>query len=79
MERDYTTREEHLEFCKDRALEYLDGPGPPDAMQAINSFLSDLGKHSETANHAAIELIGMHLFSGLIDDRKARDLINGTR
>jgi len=39
------TREEHLDFCKQRALAYLD-VGEID--NAVTSMLSDLGKHPET-------------------------------
>lgn len=41
------TREEHVEWCKQRAREYLD---QDDAPQAIASMVSDLNKHSETQN-----------------------------
>ncbi len=40
-----TTREEHLQWCKDRALEYLD---KGDMTNAVTSMLSDLSKHEET-------------------------------
>ncbi len=38
-------RQEHLQWCKDRALEYLDRG---DLVNAIASMLSDLSKHDET-------------------------------
>ena len=38
-------RLEHLEWCKQRAREYLDRG---DAMNAVTSMLSDLSQHSET-------------------------------
>ena len=38
-------RAEHLQWCKDRALEYVNA-GQLD--QALTSILSDLGKHPET-------------------------------
>lgn len=38
-------RAEHLEWCKKRALEYLDAG---DYNNAVTSMLSDLGKHEET-------------------------------
>ena len=47
------TREEHLQWCKDRALEYVDAG---DLNNALVSMLSDLGKHPETAGHSAMEL-----------------------
>ena len=55
------TRAEHLQWCKDRALEYLDSG---DSSQAFTSMMSDLGKHPETENHAAIQLGVMLMFSG---------------
>lgn len=68
------TRAEHLQWAKDRALAYL-----PDTSQAMASFVSDLGKHDELAGHGVIELMGMHAFSGLLDERNCRELIEGTR
>lgn len=46
-----TTRTEHLQWCKTRALDYLK-PGPYFSMDyAIASMVSDLGKHEETKHH----------------------------
>lgn len=50
------TRQEHLDWCKQRALAYL----PDDPNQAFMSMASDLEKHEETANH-----IGMTIGIGL--------------
>ena len=47
-----TSSEEHLEWCKTRALEYL----PHDPAQAFTSMLSDLRKHPELANHKGGEI-----------------------
>jgi hypothetical protein len=69
-----TSRADHLKWCKDRALAYL-----PDWQNAMASFVSDLGKHDDTAGHAVIELLAMHAFSGLLNERECRDLIEGTR
>ncbi len=53
-------RKEHLDWCKERALEYIsDG----DHDQAWPSMMSDLSKHKETRDHSAIEL-GMMLLLG---------------
>lgn len=53
------SRADHLEWCKKRAREYLDRG---DAPQALASILSDIGKHSETAdllrNPAILALAG---------------------
>lgn len=52
-----SSRKEHLEWCKKRALEYINmgqiGP-------AWSSMISDLSKHPETVGHLSIEL-GMRL------------------
>jgi len=40
------TRKGHLDWCKKRALEYVDAR---DLMQAVTSMLSDVQKHPETA------------------------------
>ena len=52
------TREEHLEWCKKRALEYVD---QGDMSQAFASMGSDLNKHPETKEH-----IGMYLGMALL-------------
>ena len=41
------TRDEHLKWCKERALEFVD---KNDLEQALSSFISDLNKHDETRN-----------------------------
>ena len=59
------TRLEHLEWAKGRALEYVDaGDGP----NALTSMLSDLTKHDELRDHAAIELTAMMMVGGLLSD-----------
>ena len=41
------TREEHLQWCKDRAMQYVnDG----DLVNAVGSMMSDINKHEETAD-----------------------------
>lgn len=69
------TRDEHLAWCKKRALEYVD---QGDVRQAWASMTSDLQKHPETADHSAIQL-GMMLFLGgnLTSPREMRDFIEG--
>lgn len=59
-------RAEHLEWCKDRALQYVDSG---DLTNAYASMVSDLNKHPETKGHAAIELGMMMLMAG----HRARD------
>jgi hypothetical protein len=71
------TREEHLAWCKERALEYCD---IGDAQQAFASMGSDLGKHPETANHAGIRLGMMMLMSGRLSTaEEMRKFIEGFR
>ncbi len=45
------TRAEHLQWAKDRALEYAD---QGDTGNAMASLQSDLGKHPDTAASASI-------------------------
>ena len=53
-------RTEHLQWCKERALEYVKAG---DTQQAFASFSSDMSKHPDTANHPALQL-GSALFFG---------------
>lgn len=51
------TREEHMIWCKMRALEYVDRD---DCANAVASTASDLGKHDETRNlPAGLVVLGM--------------------
>jgi hypothetical protein len=43
------TRQEHVNWCKQRALEYVE---QGDMKNALSSITSDLGKHPETRNMA---------------------------
>jgi hypothetical protein len=56
------TRAEHLQWCKDRAIEILDNGGTPGVAYA--SFTSDMNKHDETRNHSAIMLGMMMMMNG---------------
>ena len=69
------TRSEHLEWCKQRALAYVDAG---DTGQAFASMGSDLDKHEETRGHAGI-LLGMTmLMSGHLDGAtEMREFIKG--
>ncbi|MEK7138431.1 MAG: hypothetical protein AAB787_02895 [Patescibacteria group bacterium] len=53
-------RSEHVAWCKSRALDYVYAG---DLSSAFKSLVSDLGKHSGTADHAAIGL-GTALLAG---------------
>lgn len=54
------TRKEHLEWCKNRALEYVESG---DCENAVASMLSDLRKHPELEDHMGGKL-GMMLLVG---------------
>jgi hypothetical protein len=55
------TREEHLQWAKNRALEYAD---KGESQNALASMASDLSKHPDTKTHTGIELGMMLLMSG---------------
>ena len=70
-----TTRAEHLAWCKQRALEYVNAGDLPQAMASMGS---DLGKHPETAGHSAIQLGMMLLMGGHLNTQQAmRKFIEG--
>lgn len=68
------SRAEHLEWAKNRALEYVDAGDP---RSAITSLMSDLGKHPGTASEAkALVSLAMHaLAQGT--DKEVREFIMG--
>jgi len=69
------TRQEHINWCKQRALEYVEAG---DFSQAYSSMVSDLRKHPETENHAAIELGMMMLITGHLNTKnEMRKFIEG--
>lgn len=57
-------RQEHLQWCKDRAIEILNSGN---IHEAYSSFLSDMNKHPDTKGHAALELGMLLMFSGKLD------------
>jgi len=68
------TRQEHLEWCKKRAHEYLERG---DVMNAITSMMSDMQKHPETKfNNPALNMLGM-MAAQNGDEREARRYIDG--
>lgn len=68
-------RQEHLKWCKKRALEYCD---TGDTKNAFASMVSDLGKHPETADHSGIELGVRLLVAGHLSTiTKMREFIEG--
>ena len=69
------TREEHMAWCKQRALEYCDAGNP---QEAVTSMLSDIRKHPETSSEALMSLgMGLLLSGRLNSVHEARKFING--
>lgn len=69
------SRSEHLEWCKKRALEYVERN---DLKQAFSSMASDLTKHHETEKHSGIQLGLMLLMGGQLNTKeKMINFING--
>lgn len=71
------TRKEHLDWCKKRALEYVDAG---DLTQAFTSFASDVNKEPETTDVAKlITTLGMPLLmmGALNTAREMRHHIEG--
>lgn len=68
-------RQKHLNWCKERALEYIK---MNDIKNAFASMCSDLKKHPETEMHSGIEL-GLMLTMGghLNTSREMKDWITG--
>lgn len=61
------TRKEHLNWCKERAIEYVEAG---DINGAWASMVSDLSKHDETRGHSAIELGTMMLMTQNLDSKE---------
>lgn len=71
----YMTRDEHLQWCKARALEYVEMGRLNEAMA---SMLSDMRKHPETKDHAGCRLLVEMKIAGHLNTRDAmRKFING--
>ena len=69
------TRQEHLDWCKKRAIAYLDNG---DVNQAWASMASDMAQHLELSGHPAIGLGMQMLMSGhLSSDVAMRNFILG--
>jgi hypothetical protein len=50
------TREEHLQWCKDRAMEYVKAGN---LVNAVASMMDDLTKHPETQEGPALATVGL--------------------
>lgn len=70
------TREEHLQWCKEQALEYLNAG---DVQGAIASMMSDLSQHEETKHiNEFIQAMGLTIAMSN-DYTEARRWIEGFR
>ena len=68
------TRQEHLDFAKKRALEYCDRG---ELQHALDSLISDLGKHPETHDYPLMESFITKWMNGKLGTQEAmRELIN---
>lgn len=68
-------RQEHMQWCKDRALEYVKSG---DLQEAVTSMLSDIRKHPETQSEALMALgMGLLAAGDLNTPHKVKDFING--
>ncbi len=65
-------RQEHLQWCKKRALEELKENG---VASAAASFVSDMGKHEQTKNPMTQQLILFAMMSN--DPKQLEECING--
>jgi hypothetical protein len=71
------TWEEHLAWCKQRALEYIDRG---DVMNGLTSMMSDIEKHPEGKEHAGNKTGVMLMLTGnLSSPYEARRFIEGYR
>ncbi len=61
------SRAEHLQWCKNRAIEYVK---QNDLKMAFASFQSDMTKHPETESHMALKMGSMLLIGGLLSSPK---------
>lgn len=69
------TREEHLAWCKERALEYIDRG---QVLEGLASMMSDMSKHPETHAPALDQMtVGLMLVGALSTPEEARRHIEG--
>lgn len=70
------TREEHLEWCRQRALEYVDADDP---VQAYASMSSDLRKHPETEGLISRDLLERGQQAALTGSKAVREWVESIR
>jgi hypothetical protein len=74
------TREQHLQWCKKRALALIGGGSQKEISEAYASMLSDLGKHPDTSSSVETAfMLGTPLSLGghLSTKEKMEEFING--
>ncbi len=77
MSKEEMTREEHLEWAKQRALEYCDRG---ELQHALDSLISDLFKHPGAYNvEFGMNAVGMWMEGKLDTADKMREFINGLK
>lgn len=69
------TRDEHLAWCKQRALEYL----PANPAQAVASMTSDLNKHEDFRTPSIQSLTMLGMFAVMDGPIATREWIEGFR
>lgn len=62
-----TSRKEHIEWVKQRSLEYVE---KNDITSALSSFYSDMNKHPETQTHSGIRLATRLFGSGNLSTKE---------
>ena len=68
-------RSQHLEWCKKRALAYVDQGY---LQQALSSMIDDLRKHPKTSDHQGIPLaVGRMAIGDLTTSGQVREFIEG--
>lgn len=69
------TREEHLAWCKKRALEYI---ARGQIKEGLTSMMSDMRKHPETESPGLDQMtVGLMVCGALSTPEQARKHING--
>jgi hypothetical protein len=64
------TRDEHMQWRKDRAMEYV---ARGDLVEAVISMMSDLSKHPETQDGPALSALG--IFAALQAQKGDREFV----
>ena len=68
-------RAQYIEWCKKRALAYVD---QGQLQQALSSMLSDLKRHPKTVNHPGIAFaVGRMELGDLTTSQQVREFIEG--